>query len=192
MTNQEINLTRVNNDVNGNPRFVAHYTEFLPHELSNSTFLQWSGMKYDIALSIANNHLSARRFNNKQYGGGIVFTSYSAQQDVRETIEGFERSEMYNQAYNSVYLWLMNTESLYLQALAIVKKFEDRTYSPNKERRLFTELMEVCEATYKDMCSAGQPHTDRYGKKVRKMKLEVIRLAAAYVLATLEDTAKEG
>lgn len=192
MTKQEINLTRVNNDVNGNPRFVAHYTEFLPRELSNSTFLQWTGMKYDIALSIANSHLAARRFNNKQYGGGIVFTSYSAQQDVRETIEGFECSDMYAQAYNSVYLWVMNTESFYLQALEIVKKFEDRTYSPNREQRLFTQLMDVCEEAYKDMCSAGQPHTDSRGKKVRKMKFETIRLAAAYVLATLEDTVKEG
>lgn len=190
MTKQEINLTRVNNDVNGNPRFVAHYTEFLPHELSNSTFLQWSGMKYDIALSIANSHLSARRFNNKQYGGGIVFTSYSAQQDVRETIEGFECSEMYIHAYNDIYLWLINTESLYLQALDIVKKFEDRTYSPNKEQRLFTELMEVCEAANEDMRRQGTGRTYAQGK--RKAKFETIRLAAAYVLATLEDTVKEG
>lgn len=190
MTKQEINLTRVNNDVNGNPRFVAHYTEFLPHELSNSTFLQWTGMKYDIALSIANSHLAARRFNNKQYGGGIVFSSYSAQQDVRETIEGFECSDMYAQAYNDLYLWVMNTEPLYLEALDIVKKFADRTYSPNKEQRLFTQLMEVCEKADVEMYRKGLGMV--YAKGKRKAKFEVVRLAAAYVLATLEDTVKEG
>ena len=58
----KINFTRVNNDVNGNPRYVCHYLE-----LSND---------YDRAVKLANS-IGGRKFHNKQYGGGIVFQSYN-------------------------------------------------------------------------------------------------------------------
>lgn len=59
----EIDFTRVNNDVNGNGRHVCHYLNFLK-----------SGEKgtYELALKRAK-QFGGRKFHNKQYGGGIVF-----------------------------------------------------------------------------------------------------------------------
>ncbi len=56
------NFTRINSDVNGNPRYVIH-------------FLNVAG-DYDTALKIARK-VGGKKFHNKQYGGGIVFQSYS-------------------------------------------------------------------------------------------------------------------
>ncbi len=68
-----IRLTRVNNDVNGNPRYVVHFYEFLNDE--ENSFLPFS-KKYEYALKKAKK-IGGRKFHNKQYGGGIVFQSYN-------------------------------------------------------------------------------------------------------------------
>ncbi len=55
-------FTRINNDVNGNPRYVVH-------------FLQLADT-YSRALFLAR-QLGGRKFHNKQFGGGIAFQSYN-------------------------------------------------------------------------------------------------------------------
>jgi hypothetical protein len=60
MTNQ-INFIRINNDVNGNPRYVC-------------SWLNFNTETYEEALLVAKS-LGGRKFNNKQYGGGILFRS---------------------------------------------------------------------------------------------------------------------
>lgn len=55
-------FTRVNNDVNGNPRFVVHYLQLAD--------------TYERALYLSR-QLGGRKFHNKQYGGGIAFQSYN-------------------------------------------------------------------------------------------------------------------
>ena len=55
-------LTRVKNDINGNPRYVVH-------------FLALAG-NYEQALKISRAY-GGRKFHNKQYGGGIAFQSYN-------------------------------------------------------------------------------------------------------------------
>jgi len=72
---QTNDFTRVNNDINGNPRFVCHFLQFT----TNNDLADYMGMdkisrKYDLALKRAK-PLGGRRFHNKQYGGGIVFGS---------------------------------------------------------------------------------------------------------------------
>ena len=63
-------FTRVNNDVNGNPRFVCHFLKLnTPAELNAEP---WISDKYPLALARAR-QLGGRKFHNKQYGGGIVF-----------------------------------------------------------------------------------------------------------------------
>lgn len=69
----EIQLTRVNNDLNGNPRYVVHFLNFLNDE--ENTFLPFN-KKYDYALLKAKK-IGGKKFHNKQYGGGIVFQSYN-------------------------------------------------------------------------------------------------------------------
>jgi len=63
---QEIDFTRINKDVNGNPRYVCHWLVF-----NTDT--------YEQALILARK-IGGRKFHNKQYGGGIVFQSYSLPQ----------------------------------------------------------------------------------------------------------------
>lgn len=52
---------KVNNDVNGNPRYVCHYLNI--------------ASTYEEALCAAKK-IGGRKFHNKQYGGGIVFQTY--------------------------------------------------------------------------------------------------------------------
>jgi hypothetical protein len=55
-------FTRINNDTNGNPRYVVHYLQVAE--------------TYERALYLARK-IGGRKFHNKQYGGGIAFQSYN-------------------------------------------------------------------------------------------------------------------
>ncbi len=79
-----IEFTRVNNDINGNPRYVCHFTNLLN---DNENFgLLTIDQKYTIALKRAK-QLGGRKFHNKQYGGGIIFQSYNVQELEKKIIE---------------------------------------------------------------------------------------------------------
>jgi hypothetical protein len=78
---ENIRLTRVNNDVNGNPRYVVHFLVFLNEE--EQSFLPFS-KKYEYALKKAK-IIGGKKFHNKQYGGGIVFQSYNTD-NLKENI----------------------------------------------------------------------------------------------------------
>jgi hypothetical protein len=81
-SNQTIEFTRVNNDVNGNPRYVTHFLNLITDKdredvkKSESDGIYHLGMLYNIAVKKANK-IGGRKYHNKQYGGGIVFQSYS-------------------------------------------------------------------------------------------------------------------
>lgn len=64
---------RVNNDVNGNPRYVIHYSNLLTDQEKETIPL--SG-RYAYAVKKANS-LGGRKYTGRDYGGGIVFQSYS-------------------------------------------------------------------------------------------------------------------
>ena len=73
--------TRIKHDVNGNPRYVCHYHNLLTDDELNASMWDYQGRlihptKYEIALQRAHK-LGGRKFNNKQYGGGIVFSTYA-------------------------------------------------------------------------------------------------------------------
>jgi len=83
--NQPIEFTRVNNDVNGNPRYVCHFLSIvndadkLKSEQLEKTVkpFQFSiSHLYAIAVKKANK-IGGKKYHNKQYGGGIVFQSYN-------------------------------------------------------------------------------------------------------------------
>ena len=71
-------ITRIKSDINGNPRRVVHFTELVtdqdraeaPDSLERIPFL------YRVALNRARK-IGGKKFHNKQFGGGIVFQSYS-------------------------------------------------------------------------------------------------------------------
>lgn len=90
-----IEFTRVNNDVNGNPRYVCHFLDLL-------TDADEAQIKLDFAATLAQNPfkltelkyshaiykaraIGGRKFHNKQYGGGIVFQSYNIK-DTEQSI----------------------------------------------------------------------------------------------------------
>jgi hypothetical protein len=65
-------FTRINNDINGNPRYVVH-------------FLQLADT-YERALYLGRK-LGGRKFHNKQFGGGIAFQSYNTDQLAQRIAE---------------------------------------------------------------------------------------------------------
>ena len=83
MKKESIDFTRINNDINGNPRYVCHFLELLTNEeLSDSSSL----LKYSIALKNSR-QFGGKKFHNKQYGGGIVFQSYNIEKDAQNIIK---------------------------------------------------------------------------------------------------------
>jgi hypothetical protein len=72
MENTIYNWTRLNNDVNGNPRYALHFFNLLKDNEKTVS-------NYSLAVKRANK-IGGKKYHNKQYGGGIVFQSYSLQE----------------------------------------------------------------------------------------------------------------
>lgn len=70
-------FTKINNDVNGNPRYVVHFLQVAE--------------TYERALFLARK-IGGRKFHNKQYGGGIAFQSYNLEQ-LEQRIRQIKQSE---------------------------------------------------------------------------------------------------
>lgn len=85
VTKNEIEFTRINNDVNGNPRYVCHFLALVndkDRELADQYENTVKPFKFSIShlydIAIKKSHkIGGRKFHNKQYGGGIVFQSYN-------------------------------------------------------------------------------------------------------------------
>ena len=77
MTRDLIDFTRINNDVNGKPRYVVRFLSLNTRaELDAVPWLP-VGEKYRLALKRAH-RIGGRKFHTKQFGGGIVFQCYGA------------------------------------------------------------------------------------------------------------------
>lgn len=74
---KEIDFKRVNNDINGNPRYVCHFLNFVVDSDKGSI-----SDKYDIAVKRAK-EVGGKRYSNKSYGGGIVIQSYNIIEDSK-------------------------------------------------------------------------------------------------------------
>jgi len=61
VTKNGVDFVRINNDVNGNPRYIFHFLEL--------------STDYDEACRIASK-FDGKRYRAKWYGGGIVCQSY--------------------------------------------------------------------------------------------------------------------
>lgn len=78
---QPSDFTRVNSDVNGNPRYACHFLKLLNTEEKERDWTSTSDIfginnQYSFAVKRANK-IGGRKYHNKSYGGGIVFQSYS-------------------------------------------------------------------------------------------------------------------
>lgn len=67
-----IEYKRINNDINGNPRYLIHFLDLL---LENET----RTLAY--ALSKAKK-VGGRKYRGNDFGGGIVITSYNLKSDL--------------------------------------------------------------------------------------------------------------
>ena len=70
-------FTRINNDINGNPRYVVHFLQIAE--------------SYERALFLGRK-IGGRKFHNKQYGGGIAFQSYNVEA-LEQRIKDLRQSE---------------------------------------------------------------------------------------------------
>ena len=81
-TNNNYEIIRINNDVNGNPRYVVHFMAFIL-DIDNSLSIP---EQYNIALSRTKKY-GGKKYHNKQYGGGIAFTFYSPEIEINKIID---------------------------------------------------------------------------------------------------------
>jgi hypothetical protein len=73
-------MKRINNDVNGNPRFVVHFYDLLRDgEGEGLTILE----KYDLVVKKARK-VGGKMYRGKDFGGGIVFQSYDIQTTINK------------------------------------------------------------------------------------------------------------
>ena len=72
-----IEFTRVNNDFYGNPRYVTHFFSLLNED-------EQTIANYSLAVKRANK-LGGKKYRGSDFGGGIVFQSYSLS-DLRNRI----------------------------------------------------------------------------------------------------------
>ena len=70
--NESITVTRVNDDIYGNPRYVIHYLDIAD--------------TYSEALRISRK-IGGKVYTAKWYGGGIVFQSYVLKDDLEYLME---------------------------------------------------------------------------------------------------------
>lgn len=86
-TQNKIEFTRINNDVNGNPRYVCHYTNLLT-DLDRDDYSLIGNITAQYALALIRaKKIGGKKFHNKQYGGGIVFQSYNIADTERKIWE---------------------------------------------------------------------------------------------------------
>jgi hypothetical protein len=68
-----VGVYRVNNCVNGNPRYVLHF--------------MYIADDYEDAIQISKK-IGGKKYRGRDFGGGIVFTSYSLRDDLKKIIRG--------------------------------------------------------------------------------------------------------
>lgn len=70
-------LVRINNDVNGNPRYVLHFFQMFSDEENERLRGAFTiNERYAMAVARAK-HIGGRKYSTKSYGGGVVFQSYN-------------------------------------------------------------------------------------------------------------------
>ena len=82
------NFTRVNNDVNGNPRYVIHFLDLLTSKEQDEISAKARPMQaisdmYREAVNKASD-IGGKRYRGKDFGGGIVFQSYNIQSTAND------------------------------------------------------------------------------------------------------------
>jgi len=122
---EKIAWTRVNSDSNGNPRYVCHYTNFAKPD---------ERITYEQALKRAKK-VGGGKYNNKSYGGGVVFQSYNIQDDekrIKEMLESLDGVGSTKTSTDSVMAEIEKTKTISEKTLKLLlrrknsgEKFDD-------------------------------------------------------------------
>ena len=83
------NFTRVNNDINGNPRYVIHFLDCITdkeQEQFENDGLRRINNTYIFAVNKMR-ELGGKKYRGKDFGGGIVFQSYNLYDLVKKINE---------------------------------------------------------------------------------------------------------
>jgi len=99
----DIRWTKIKHDVNGNPRYVCHYLHLCTAQEKSDEFWARHGLntiqtQYNIAI-YRSHKLGGRKFHNRQYGGGIVFSSYNLgelEKDILRVVAEAEQEQSNN------------------------------------------------------------------------------------------------
>lgn len=175
---RNVSYTRINNDVNGNPRLVVHHLELLTREESNSSFLSWAGVKYDLALMRAKSK-GGKKYHNKSHGGGVVFQEYEGCLDntIERCFNSFKQSKVYTDAQNQIALVVVNHAS-YIECLNTMRKGMQGIMQAS---HVFGVVLHQCQIT-----------ADRIKKQFKvKISTGAVWLAACMVCMELEETVNE-
>ena len=77
---EDVSVERINNDSNGNPRYVIHFLA-----VSSKLKDELGALIKDFDLyetSVKASGSGFKRYHNKSYGGGICFQSYNVRKDL--------------------------------------------------------------------------------------------------------------
>jgi len=90
MSTSKIEFKRVNNDINGNPRYVCHFRDLntkKDEEIAEQAHsLNYISCLYNAAVRRANK-IGGKKYMGKDYGGGIVFQSYNIADTERSILD---------------------------------------------------------------------------------------------------------
>lgn len=81
-------LTKIKNDINGNPRYVVHFLNLLSDDEQENLSIN---ERYNFAVKRANK-IGGRKYHTKSYGGGIVFQSYNTDNLKQSIINAVKES----------------------------------------------------------------------------------------------------
>lgn len=78
---------RINNDVNGNPRYVVHFFALLTDKEQQE--IREKAKSFEVITDMYNyaaikaNKIGGKKYRGKDFGGGIVFQSYNIKDTER-------------------------------------------------------------------------------------------------------------
>lgn len=75
---KEIEVMKINNDINGNPRCVVHFADIGIHINDYDNINKLYGFK---------------KYRSKSYGGGIVFQAWSIKESLKYMIDEVKRKK---------------------------------------------------------------------------------------------------
>ena len=78
-------FTQIKSNSWGHPRFVVHYLECMPKSFRGEK-LEDLLEEYPKTVKLMN-QIGGRKYHNKSYGGGIVFTSFNIEREKAKILE---------------------------------------------------------------------------------------------------------